>query len=218
MTEPRGIRNRNPGNLRYVASIKWEGLDSPPTDGSFCRFRSDQFGIRALVKQLRTYRDRYGLHSIADLIARYAPSSENDTRAYQKAVAAAFNRTPAYTPDLDDPAQMETLVRAIVRHENGPGPFDGEWYTDIVYQAGIKLAMPMSKSRTMIGGATAGAATAAQGLLDVVQESTQQAAVVADTVGIAWPEIARWVLLAVALAGIGYALYARFQAREDGIR
>ena len=218
MADPRGIRNRNPGNLRYVASVKWEGLDDPPSDGAFCRFKSDQFGIRALVKQLRTYRDRYGLHTIRDLISRFAPSSENNTAAYSKAVAAAFGTAETFSPDLDDPAEMETLVRAIVRHENGEGPLDGHWYPDLVYRAGIKLAMPMSKSRTMVGSATAAGATAAQGLLDVAQESISQGSDAAIMVGSVWPEIARWVLIAVALAGIGYAMYARWEARKEGIR
>jgi len=206
------------GNIRYVASIKWEGLADPPSDGAFCRFKSDQFGIRALVKQLRTYRDRYGLHTIRDLIERFAPPSENNTHAYAKAVAAAFGKAETFSPDLDDPEEMEILVRAIVRHENGNGPLDGHWYPDIVYQTGIKLAMPISKSRTIVGSATAAGATAAQGLLDVAQDSLQQGSDAALMVGSVWPEIARWVLIGITVAGIAYAMYARLEARKEGVR
>ena len=47
----RGLRNRNPGNLRD-AGIKWDGLTGADPQG-FAIFRTDQHGIRALVKDLR---------------------------------------------------------------------------------------------------------------------------------------------------------------------
>lgn len=31
---PRGIRNNNPGNIRYDGT-NWQGLDNPPSDGTF---------------------------------------------------------------------------------------------------------------------------------------------------------------------------------------
>lgn len=219
MSAPRGIRNRNPLNLRYVAANKWKGLDDPPSDGAMCRFKSDQLGIRAAATLLRTYRKKYGLRTIAEITQRWAPPSENDSVAYARGVADYMDQAPSYIPDLDDPQQLELMLRGMCKMENGRGPFDGEWYTDLVWRSGVKMALePLSKSRTMVGGATAAGATAAQGVLDASLEAINQATDAATMVESVWPEIARWVLLAVALGGIGWAMYARWQAREEGTR
>jgi hypothetical protein len=89
MTRTRGIRNNNPGNIRYNKEkpVKWLGLDTPPSDGTFCRFAYAKYGIRALAKILLNYQDKYGLDTIRKIINRYAPESENDTDAYVKSVS-----------------------------------------------------------------------------------------------------------------------------------
>jgi hypothetical protein len=216
---PRGVRNRNPLNIRFNKTVRWAGLADPPSDGAFCRFLTDQHGIRAAATLLRTYRKKYGLYSISALTARWAPPSENDSNAYATRVADYMGQTEDYSPNLDDPAEMELMLRGMCRVENGRGPLDGEWYPDLVWQAGVKMALePLTQSRTMAGGAVAGAATAAQGLVTSMTDSITQAADVATTAGAVWPEIARWVLLVVALAGIGWAMYARWEARKEGVR
>lgn len=77
-----GERCKNPGNIRYVASQKWQGLDNPPSEQGFCRFVDISYGIRALMITLRTYIRKHNLTDVKSIISRYAPSSENDTRAY----------------------------------------------------------------------------------------------------------------------------------------
>jgi hypothetical protein len=219
MSAPRGIRNRNPLNIRFNKATRWVGLADPPSDGAFCRFLTDQHGIRAAATLLRTYRSKHGLYSIAELTQRWAPPSENDSDAYAARVAGYMGQTTDYTPDLSDPGEVELMLRGMCQVENGMGPLDGEWYPDLVWQAGVKMALePLTRSRTMAGGAVAGAATAAQGVVQTMTESITQAADVATTAGAVWPEIARWVLLAVALAGIGWAMYARWEARKEGVR
>ena len=48
------------------------------------------------------------------------------------------------------------LLRGMCQVENGMGPLDGEWYPDLVWQAGVKMALePLTRSRTMTGGAVA---------------------------------------------------------------
>jgi hypothetical protein len=219
MTEPRGIRCNNPLNIEYSAKTQWRGLDDPPSDGRFARFTEPQWGVRAAIMVLRSYHKR-GIRSVRQIVSTWAPAHENNTESYIGAVVRRTNFRPDTVIDITNKDQVIALLKAMELVENGHprGTANGQWLDDLVYESAWSLANPLDRSRTMIGGATAGAATAAQGLLDVVQESTQQAAVVADTVGMAWPEIARWVLLAVAMAGIGYALYARWQARQDGVR
>lgn len=219
MTTPRGIRNRNPLNIRYSAANKWQGLDDPPSDGAFCRFKDDQWGIRAAAVLLQNYQKKYHLRTIEELITRWAPHNENDTRAYTLAVANYMDVSKDFAVDLNDPQEMEQLLRGMCQVECGRnGPYDGEWYTDMVWRQGVKLAMkPLTRSRTMIGGTIAGGATAAQGVLDATLDVLPQAADAAQTVEYVWPEIAKFVLIGVAAIGIGMALFARLDERRQGI-
>lgn len=81
----RGIRNNNPGNIRRNC-IKWRGMRSEQTDSLFVQFTNMSYGIRALIKVLYSYYYKYNKHSIKDIIARYAPSNENNTENYIKYV------------------------------------------------------------------------------------------------------------------------------------
>jgi hypothetical protein len=214
----RGIRNRNPLNLVHSPANNWQGLDDPPSDGRMCRFKADQWGIRAAGMLLRTYRAKYKLVTIRQLVERWAPASENNPAQYARVVSEYMGKTPDYAPNLDDPMELENMLRGMCRMENGEGPFDGEWYTNLVWEQGVKLALqPLSRSRTMLGSAAAGAATAGQALLDATQEALPQATEAATTVSWLWPEIAQYVLIAVALAGVGVAMYARFSERKEGV-
>ena len=51
---PRGIRNKNPGNIKL--GTDWDGLADEQSDPVFCVFKEAVWGIRALVKILLTYR------------------------------------------------------------------------------------------------------------------------------------------------------------------
>ena len=52
-TLPRGIRNRNPGNLRH--GDDWQGLSATQGDAAFCQFDDPLFGLRALMRVLLKY-------------------------------------------------------------------------------------------------------------------------------------------------------------------
>ena len=80
----RGIRNNNPLNIRRGKSC-WQGEVLPQRgsgEGAFCRFEDLSWGIRAAFCILRTYRDKYKAVCIEDIITRWAPPTENDTRKY----------------------------------------------------------------------------------------------------------------------------------------
>ncbi len=113
----RGIRNNNPGNIRLGGG--WAGLVENQSDEIFCVFADMQHGIRALIKLLMAYWRRYGLNSVHNVISRYALSSENNTIAYENAVAAALGVKPHQKIDQGDPQVLFMLAKAIARYECG---------------------------------------------------------------------------------------------------
>lgn len=79
--EKRGIRNNNPANLRRSLD-KWDGLSLVQQDKAFFQFRAMKYGVRALLKTLYTYVHKHNLHTVKDIIERFAPTNENNTYAY----------------------------------------------------------------------------------------------------------------------------------------
>lgn len=115
---PRGIRNHNPGNIRR-SNDPWQGLAPEQADPDFFQFTAPEWGYRALMKTLQTYRRKHGLRTIAEMISRWAPANENDTAAYIRSVCQEMQVNPAYVPDVDDRETMCALAAAISKHENG---------------------------------------------------------------------------------------------------
>ncbi|MGE0116830.1 MAG: structural protein [Dongiaceae bacterium] len=120
---PRGIRNRNPGNIRKSRD-RWKGLAPAQTDPAFFVFDAPVWGIRAMAVILRNYRKRHGLKTLAQIIGRWAPAQENDTAGYVRMVAKAMRLHPRTVIDPQDPATLRDLIAAIIRHENGVQPYD----------------------------------------------------------------------------------------------
>lgn len=120
----RGIRNNNPGNIRW--GDDWKGLvpEGQRTDKSFCQFKAPEFGIRAMIIILRNYQSKYGLKTITGIIKRWAPPNENDTQAYIRSVAQATGTDADKPIDLTDSHKLFPLLQAIIKHENGTQPYE----------------------------------------------------------------------------------------------
>lgn len=112
----RGIRNHNPGNIRL--GTKWEGLADKQTDPSFCVFKSNTYGCRALLKLLRTYVTKYNCNTITKIISRWAPNHENNTSAYILYVANKINKGTT-EPLSFNKALYIKIAKAIAYQENG---------------------------------------------------------------------------------------------------
>ena len=71
----RGIRNNNPGNIRWGSA--WQGLkvDGKEQDKDFCVFIAPEYGIRAMCKILLNYSRLYKINTVAGIIHRWAPPS-----------------------------------------------------------------------------------------------------------------------------------------------
>nr|WP_168404428.1 structural protein [Erwinia amylovora] len=119
----RGIRNNNPGNIRW--GDDWKGLVpvAQRTDKSFCQFTKAEYGIRAMIIILRNYQRKHGLNTISGIIHRWAPTVENDTQAYIDSVAKSTGIPADKQIDTTDSRFMIRLLQAIINHENGSQPY-----------------------------------------------------------------------------------------------
>jgi hypothetical protein len=217
---PRGVSNNNPLNIEHNPRNPWQGLAVPPSDGRFARFVEPQWGIRAAILILRKYQQR-GLTTLRQQISTWAPAHENNVENYIGFIVRQTGFRPEQRIDLGDKDQTIALLKAMVLMECGPAPagsVNGNWLDDSTYEAGFSLAKPLAKSRTTRGSVMAGGAAVAGAILEAATEVLPQAADAATIVTPLWPEIARWVLIVVVIAGAALALHARLQARKDGVR
>jgi|TARA_E500000318_G_scaffold6795_1_gene6409 hypothetical protein len=121
---PRGIRNNNPGNIKKN-DVEWEGLSAIQTDKTFFQFNDPIYGIRALTKILRTYRNSYNIKNIWGIINRYAPPSENDTESYKNFVKEKTGLNMLEEIEFTVEGYLP-VVKAIILMENGEQPYDDE--------------------------------------------------------------------------------------------
>lgn len=136
MTETRGERNCNPGNIDRNATV-WQGMAADQSgDSRFVVFESPIYGIRAIAKVLLSYHDKHGIDTVRDFIDRWAPPNENNTGAYIAHVAVQLGVSADEAVDVRDPGTMRELVKAIIRHENGRCI-----YTDVDIAEGVGKAL-----------------------------------------------------------------------------
>jgi hypothetical protein len=129
---PRGIRNKNPLNIRYNAANDWDGQTGE--SGGFSVFTETKYGIRAATKLLRNYQSKYQLDTIQKIINRWAPTIENVTSEYIEHIADVLQMSPAEYINLNDDATVAALINVMILHENGVNPYS----QDTIYE-GVKL-------------------------------------------------------------------------------
>ena len=114
---PRGIRNRNPLNIR-IGNV-WLGEAPENTDGEFEQFVSMFYGVRAGFILLRRYINRYHLTTIPQIISRWAPGSENNTTKYIDVVCQLSGISSDAQLTYTDVEQMVALVDSMIYVECG---------------------------------------------------------------------------------------------------
>lgn len=114
----RGLKNCNPGNIRRSAT-RYKGEVHPSRDLDFKEFSSLPWGYRAVFVLLHTYRVRYGLQSVEEMITRWAPPSENRTGQYVRYVAEAVGVAPGDAIETLDEGAMLSFAAAVSEVENG---------------------------------------------------------------------------------------------------
>lgn len=177
-SQPRGVRNNNPGNVEW--GQPWQGLidRSKATDDRFAQFISPAYGIRVIARVLIGYQDNYGINTVKEAINRYAPPIENNTDAYIDAVCAKIGVDPDDPVSFQDYAVLRPCVEAIIKHENGVGPLStaNTWYDAQTIDEALKLAgvvKPVTHMLLTPQGAAAGAAATAGTVAAIGQVSTQ---------------------------------------------
>ena len=116
---PRGYRNNNPLNIDYKTFNAWKGKILPNTDGRFEQFENMAYGYRAALVLLRNYIKKYGCNTIAKIIARWAPASENNTSGYISRVCETLG-LPADTPvSVNNKDLLCNMAYAMSIVENG---------------------------------------------------------------------------------------------------
>ena len=118
----RGLRNNNPLNIKEGSDggAQWEGEHELDLDPTFEEFKTPVHGIRAGARILRTYAVKYGLDTIAGIIARWAPTSENDTENY---INFVVNKTGVPRGQKLNDETYPAVISAMIDMENGSNPY-----------------------------------------------------------------------------------------------
>ena len=119
--KPRGIRNNNPGNIRNSEANEWRGevAKEEKQDNAFEEFQDMAHGVRAMMRLLVNYQRNYNLHTIRELIGRWAPRTENDTNLYVRLVSDEMGVPACCGIDLSEKGTICALVDAMIYVENG---------------------------------------------------------------------------------------------------
>lgn len=120
ISEPRGIRNKNPLNMRWYSVNNWVGQVGKDESG-YIIFDKPENGIRAAGKTLDSYARR-GVVTLGAIIASWAPAVENNVENYVKHVEqqTGFNRGRVISRASGD---FAPLLAAMIKHENGKQPY-----------------------------------------------------------------------------------------------
>ena len=118
---PRGYRNNNPLNIRYVAGNNWKGKVYPNTDrnNTFEQFVNIAYGYRAALSLMRTYIRKYGCNTVQKIIAKWAPENENNTAAYIQHVCEIANLAPDTLVAQNSRDTLTKMAYAMSIIENG---------------------------------------------------------------------------------------------------
>ena len=106
---------------------QWKGIAEVQTDHAFVQFKSLDYGWRAAFYLLtRTYYHKYRLYTIRGIVSKWAPESENNTKAY----IANVSRLTGIDPDepigipSEKPSRWMMVGVAMAIQENGTDSLD----------------------------------------------------------------------------------------------
>ncbi|EBL9914649.1 hypothetical protein DO493_19480 [Salmonella enterica] len=134
-------RFNNPVNLRYAA-----GYETASTrHGKFAVFPSLDEGVLAAAKQLQIYGTK-GINNIHDIISKWAPSNENNTKAYIGHVVNATGHSEFEKLNLNDTRTLAKLITAMSVKEGAGSRLSEEKVIQIINNAGGHFQESQKKS------------------------------------------------------------------------
>ncbi len=168
---PEGLRNNNPGNIRYGKFAQAHGATGRDSSG-FAIFPSMSAGKAAMAALLQSYRGM-GIDTIAGIVSRYAPSNENNTGAY---ISSVSKQTGIGANAQLTGAQMASVQRAMMIQENG-----ARYAAMLAPRAAMLAAAGRTTVETHIGtiNVNAPAATDANGIARGMKQALQQNTMIA---------------------------------------
>ena len=118
---PRGLRNHNPLNIRK--GNEWQG-ESKGNDNEFETFINDAYGLRAGLIIIRKYIKVHHCDTIAKIITRWAPPTENNTEAYIRTVSQRCGIPAHERVVFSDSYRICQIVKAMCFVESRFEPSD----------------------------------------------------------------------------------------------
>ena len=142
----RGLRNNNPLNIRH-SKDQWQGASTTQTDKEFVQFQSMAYGYRAAWRTLQTYYKKLQTQkkhfTVENIIGRWAPPTENDTKQYIKSVLrmSGIGGKENLLPPSNTAAygKLSRMLAAMTVMENGVRMSQVD--EEAIYQ-GYRLAFP----------------------------------------------------------------------------
>lgn len=118
---PRGMRNNNPLNVRYVKSNNWAGKveGENKRDSQFEEFVTLDYGLRAAIVLLYNYIVKNKRDCIRAIIMNWAPMTENNTINYINTVCNMTGLEMTDTVHFHAPYVMINIVQAMAFVECG---------------------------------------------------------------------------------------------------
>jgi len=125
-------RFNNPANLRAAAGYESENTKS----GKFAVFPTLDEGVLAAAKQLQIY-GKNGVNNIHDIVSKWAPPEENNTRAYIDHVSRETGRNEFEKLNLNDPKVLAQLISSMSVKEGMGDRLNVDKVTQIFNNAGV---------------------------------------------------------------------------------
>lgn len=176
----RGMRNNNPGNIKYGAFARSMGATGQDM-GGFAVFPTAQAGIAAIAANLRSY-GRKGFDTPSEIAHRW---STTDQAAYTKTLAALFGGNANKQLDMSNKSVLAALTNAIISQENGANPYLGMVNSYVGAPRGTQAKTTTNTNTVTINGpinVNAPKATNADGIAKGMRKGLQDNPLIAGSV------------------------------------
>lgn len=128
-----GFRINNPLHLRYSSANNWKGQTGQQS--GFCVFDTPENGLRAAMINLKSYR-KIGVVTIADIVSRWAPPTENNTQNYIDFVCKKLGANISDEVEQDAQSYI-ALLQVMCIMEIGAQPYDAQVWAKAAQAANL---------------------------------------------------------------------------------